>query len=76
MDNIPSDPRALVLLCYFLAALLAVVGGVEWLKFEMRRDRRAKADLPFHASDMSTAITATAFAMILAGSGFILDGFV
>lgn len=76
MDDIPSDPRALVLLCYFLASIFAVVGGVEWFRFNLRRERRAKANLPFHGSDMSVAITLTALAMILAGGGFLVDGLI
>jgi hypothetical protein len=76
MDDTPSNPYTLVTLLYALAALFAIVGGAAWFQFELRRSRRAKAGLPFHASDMSSAITLTALAMILAGSGFLLGGLI
>lgn len=76
MDDTSGNPYALVMGLYMLAAIFAIAGGVAWFKFDLRADRRAKDGLPFQRSDMSTAITLTALAMILAGTGFLLDGLI
>lgn len=75
MDDVQTNPYALVKVLYVLAALFAICAGVMWFRFVDAR--RAKADAGGAPSFrwLSEAATATGLTMFAAAAGFLVSQF-
>lgn len=75
MDDVPTNPYALVKVLYVFAALFALCASAMWFRFVDAR--RAKADVGGAPSFrwLSEAATATGLTLFAAAGGFLLSLF-
>lgn len=76
MDDVPTDPQALVTVAYTLAALFALGASVMWLRLANVRIKREREGGPITVRWLTEAATATGLAMGLTAVAFLLSTFI
>jgi len=76
MDDIPTNPQALVTVAYTFAALFALGASAMWMRLGNVRTKREREGGPITVRWLTEAATATGLAMGLTALAFLLSLFV